>query len=379
MNNKYRGELDSKHEIKEIEQENIFLDDHAKHLDHKIFNLEKSETNLKEKLENISHQYKNEKQEKIFLENEAKYLDKQVSELETSEQILKNKIQEEHGQRIELEQERLAFDGIMKSEEIKAISVNKKYYLSLAMAGIIITGIFVPYSMNLSSFMGHDYKMDPNAPLNTGYEIQNLKGDTINTWLSWRLVSGSVLHVGIVNAEKYPDKVSLIKEIVLSNETIQVDDSLLQKGPKGTSSTYYTGWEGALNSASKESSEFYIPTHLEVAESAKGEGEITIVLSDQQSGDGYSGYTRNIADESQNQILKSSITIYGVDKLSDTQFKTVLRHELGHAFGLAHTTATEDLMHPTIETNYPYISECDVAAIKSLYDGGKKSEVTCEK
>ena len=116
-----------------------------------------------------------------------------------------------------------------------------------------------------------------------------------------------------------------------------------------------------------------------MAESAKGEGEITIILSDQQSGDGYSGYTRNIADESQNQILKSSITIYGVDKLSDTQFKTVLRHELGHAFGLAHTTATEDLMHPTIETNYPYVSECDVAAIKSLYDGGKKSEVTCEK
>jgi len=51
---------------------------------------------------------------------------------------------------------------------------------------------------------------------------------------------------------------------------------------------------------------------------------------------------------------------------------------LGHALGLAHSTATEDLMFPTIETDYPYISSCDIDAIILLYDGGKKSEVTCE-
>lgn len=36
-------------------------------------------------------------------------------------------------------------------------------------------------------------------------------------------------------------------------------------------------------------------------------------------------------------------------------------------------------MAPIIKTEYPYISECDVDAIKSLYDGGKKSNVVCEK
>ena len=99
----------------------------------------------------------------------------------------------------------------------------------------------------------------------------------------------------------------------------------------------------------------------------------------QSNGDGYSGYTKSIVDDAQNQILKSEITIYEVDKLSKAQFETILRHELGHALGLAHSTATEDLMYPTITTDYPYISDCDVDAIVWLYDGGESSKVVCEK
>jgi len=66
-----------------------------------------------------------------------------------------------------------------------------------------------------------------------------------------------------------------------------------------------------------------------------------------------------------------------LDKLSDEQFKTILRHELGHAFGLAHASALGDLMHATIQTDYPYISQCDINTIKSLYNGKEKSQVTC--
>jgi len=44
----------------------------------------------------------------------------------------------------------------------------------------------------------------------------------------------------------------------------------------------------------------------------------------------------------------------------------------------AHSTAPEDLMYPTIETNFPYISDCDIDAMEKLYDGGNTSEVICE-
>jgi hypothetical protein len=46
--------------------------------------------------------------------------------------------------------------------------------------------------------------------------------------------------------------------------------------------------------------------------------------------------------------------------------------------GLAHTTAIEELMAPTITTNYPYISPCTVDALVKLYDGNQKSEVVCQ-
>jgi len=36
-------------------------------------------------------------------------------------------------------------------------------------------------------------------------------------------------------------------------------------------------------------------------------------------------------------------------------------------------------MHPEVLTAYPYISECNIDAILSLYDGEKLSKVECEK
>jgi len=143
---------------------------------------------------------------------------------------------------------------------------------------------------------------------------------------------------------------------------------------KGVTSTYYLGWKGALEAASAEKeTELYIPKNFEIIESGKGEGEITIEFTNMRNGDGYSGYTISIADDSQNQILKSRITIYEIDSLTDNQLAMIIRHELGHAIGLAHSTAPEDLMAPTIT------SECDIDAIIQLYDGSQNSQVVCEK
>ncbi len=220
--------------------------------------------------------------------------------------------------------------------------------------------------------------INPVSELKSNYIIQNLKGDTIDTFLSWRLVENDVLYVNIVNAHKYPEKVETVKDVILSTEVIEIDNSLTHKGLKGTTSTYYLGWIGALEKSSQTPTSFYIPKKLEVIDSATGAGDITIKLVNHRSGDGFSGWTKSIADESQNQILKSEITIFDVDNLTDNQLSAITRHELGHAFGLAHSTAPEDLMAPTMTTEFPYISPCDIDAIISLYDGEKLSQVECK-
>ncbi|TLX83105.1 MAG: matrixin family metalloprotease [Thaumarchaeota archaeon] len=267
----------------------------------------------------------------------------------------------------ELEQEKVILSKTVQHEEKRNIQLSRKHILTIAGFIVVIGIVITAYSLFVVQLVGQEYKVPNTGSRNDGYIIQNLSGETINTWLSWRLVDGTVLHVNVIDADKYPGKLDLIKEVLLSQQAIEIDDSLLGNGPKGSTSTYYTGWGGALAKASKDPTQLYIPTKLDVIESHTGAGDIVIKLTDEQSGDGYSGFTKSIADPSQHQI----------SKLSDEQFKTILRHELGHAFGLAHATSPEDLMHATIQTDYPYISQCDIDAIKSLYNGNRKSQVTC--
>ena len=326
--------------------------------DHKIKELEQEREILKKINESI------EKKSKVTLKEK----EKMVKELETL-----------HHKTNEMEQTKKFLEKSIMREEQKNKKLSKKNISIIAGAAITIAIITTGYSILVVDLVGQQYQMTNLGEIKSRYVIQNLKGDTIDTWLSWRLVDGSTINVNLIEGEKYPDKAEIVRTVLLSEESIEIDDSLLHKGPKGATSTYYVGWAGALASVSDTPTEFYIPQKFNVIESPRGEGDITIKLTSQSNGDGYSGYTKSIADDSQNQILKSEITIYEVDKLSKAQFETILRHELGHALGLAHSTAPEDLMYPTITTDYPYISDCDVDAMLSLYDGGKNSEVICKK
>ena len=328
----------------------------------------------------VDHRLRELEQEKILLGTINQLLNEKIKEEYSEIKELKQDLENSKFQKKETEQEKQILDKTVQMEEKKSRHLAKKNIIIIAIASLIIGMGFTAYSIYVAELVGQQYRASNLGMINSGgYLIQNLRGDTIDTWLSWRLVPDSTLRVGIINGASFLEKIPLIKEVVESEESIEVDDSLLHQGPKGSTSTYYIGWKAALQQASAKSTEFYIPSKLKVIESSRGEGEITIILTNDKNGDGYSGYTKSIADDSQNQILKSTITIYDVGSLNDEQFKAILRHEFGHALGLAHSTAPEDLMAPTIQTDYPYISDCDMDTIVQLYDGGKNSQVTCEK
>ncbi|KFM18819.1 matrix metalloproteinase-1 interstitial collagenase [Marine Group I thaumarchaeote SCGC AAA799-P11] len=333
---------------------------------------------LYEKYDKLKMKVKELSQENQIYSHMCKKIETNSKDLKKSQSNLKKQLDQKLHSQLESEQEKLLLEKQLERSESSSKKSQKKYYVALVMAALSIAIISGAYSIMFAELAGQQYKIEV-TPKPTGYTIQNLRGDTINTFLSWRLVPGDTLRVNIINSDNYdPEKIEVIKKTILSEKQLEIDNSLMHKGPKGTTSILYEGWLGALNDASKTDTNLFVPTNIEVIESNNGEGDITIELTNRKNADGFAGWTNSIADDSQNQILKSRITIFAVDSLSLAELETIVRHEMGHALGLAHSTDPEDLMYPTIQTNFPYISECDVDAIESLYDGQNTSEVICE-
>lgn len=345
----------------------------------KLKDKERSFAELEEKYNDVLTKFKEIKQNELIASDIIKDSEQQVETIHGEKEDLKGELDRIQSESKEKDMEKILLEEMVDMEEKEKHIATKKYYKTIIVAAFSIAIIAGGYSYMFAELAGQQYRVEDLGDVNSAYVIQNLKGDTIDTWLSWRLVDGDPLRLAILNGENYPPEIlEAVKQTITSQYPISIDDSLVGKGPRGEASEYYLGWNGALAAAAVEPSEVYIPAKIEIINSTVG-ADITIVLVDEENADGFTGWTVSIADDDVNQILKSKVTIFNVDELSADQVAAITRHEFGHVMGLVHSSDGLDLMHPIIRTQFPYISECNVDAIHHLYDGGKSSTIECEK
>ncbi|MBI5697060.1 MAG: matrixin family metalloprotease [Thaumarchaeota archaeon] len=260
-------------------------------------------------------------------------------------------------------------------KQIQLIEARTKRNSKITLLGIASLVAILLTFVSLTEMIGAPER----GHLSSGrYLIENLKGDKINTWVTWHIPKEEILEVTIINSPGLSDeRINIIKDAITSEETLVLENSFLNKDPPNEKSTYYKGWKGALESIGNQKTKLAPPSNFDVTTSEKSVGDIIIILSTAKEADNTYGFTRSIADESAGQILKSFITIFDVDNLDEVALSAVVRHEFGHAMGLAHSTDSEDLMYPNFHSTHAFISECDLDAIISLYNDEKSTEITC--
>jgi len=331
---------------------------------------------LDKQLQQLSQELLELRQEKMMFEKFTTMTEDEKEEMQKARDEMKTKYETEKQTALEKDQEKMFLEKEVEIEHKEKEIAVKKYYKTAILAVVAIAVVAGVYSVMFAEIAGQQYQTAAiNAP--NGYVIQNLRGDVIDTWIAWRIPEGEALRITLSGNALNDERIELIKDVFLDTKPMDIDNSLLHKGLKGTVSIHYAGWAGAMLAAAETPTQFSIPVEFEVTDRG-GIGDINIKLENAVNPDGFSGWTSSIVDEINNQILKSDITIYQTRDYSDNQLAAVVRHEVGHALGLAHSTAPEDLMAPTMTTEFPYISPCDIAAITSLYDNGGHSTVTCE-
>ena len=238
---------------------------------------------------------------------------------------------------------------------------------------IAVVGFSITYVTNLET----TEPIEDEITLNTGFQVQNLKGDSLSTYIGWKAKTKILYYID--GADRHPEeKIQAIHDVILSDETIEVPNKLLHKFPVDGTTTFYKGWIKVANElrafTDKAGGEPVIMEHVKT----KAVADVIIELINNPHPEGYSGWTTSVVDQSTGQVVQSKITLYNFDKLSVGQVEVLMRHEAGHVIGLAHSTDPDDLMYPVIQTNFPYISPCSIVSLKAVQLEEFKTKIICD-
>jgi len=320
-----------------------------------------------------SHEIKELEQEKNILKDIADALEEKVREQADSKTEMEKKLAEDDQKINELEQEKNLQKDISEINDGIIQKTCKKPQTVALIGMVIVIGVIGSlYYENYVLTNSTVTKFEPNY--NSNYIIQDLQGNTVNTWVAWNIADNRIIHVHVTNTANIgQNMIDVIKDAILSTKAVSILNSDTGRGSQG-SSIYYVGWKGAVENAYSGHTKMYIPQQFDVNGTPGGVGDIEIILTNDINPDGYSGYTTSLVDG--NEILKSKITIFKANTLDPDRLEAIMRHEFGHALGLAHSTSPNDLMYPMI-ADYPYISDCDINTLKGLYNEDGNSRPNC--
>jgi len=261
--------------------------------------------------------------------------------------------------------------------ESNVAKTTRKNYLIMVFAIIgiaLVVGTYPIVLINLG-VVKLDYHTVPTEFFINDLKAENSGSLSAMPMSSWLLVNGDTLRINIVNGEDYPEKDSIVRKVIFSN---QITTNDINTVGKSLTKTYYLGWQTALETASTQETIRYIPQKFQIISSNRGEGDITITFSSLQNGDGKIGSTKVLVDRYRNEILKAHITIYQIDEISDQTFEAAVRHEIGHALGLPHSMSPNDLMNASFSVEGAYISECNINGIARLYNEENLHPFVCK-
>jgi len=149
---------------------------------------------LQEQFQRVNQKMLDLEQEKMFYENYSKLSEDEKEKSKQEHDKIKEKYEKERQQTLETEQEKMFLEASLKVEEKQKIAANKKYYKAIIFSVVAIAIIAGVYSVMFAEIAGEQYRVQIE-PQTSGYTIQNLKGDKITTWLSWKLAQDDTLHI----------------------------------------------------------------------------------------------------------------------------------------------------------------------------------------